>query len=153
MFDYKVNYENHTSFTDTGNRKRKFGSPVRIFTNVALSRLNLTGIEGYKFCTSCGYWVSNENKHCNECNACTSKDGRTYIHCEKCSKCVKPTYQHCEQCERCCLPNHVCGEFMPDLTCYHCGKPGHKKNSCPELLKMKEVDSDNKMHRKRKRIK
>ena len=78
MFDYKVNYENHSSFTNTGNRKRKFGSPVRIFTNVTLSKLNLKRVTGYKYCKSCNYWVSNENRHCNECKFCTSKVSETF---------------------------------------------------------------------------
>jgi hypothetical protein len=33
MLDYKVDYENHPLFQD-GVRARKFGSPVRIFTNM-----------------------------------------------------------------------------------------------------------------------
>lgn len=33
MLDYKVEYENHSSF-QTGPKGRKQGSPVRIFTNV-----------------------------------------------------------------------------------------------------------------------
>lgn len=33
MLDYKVDYDNHPLFQD-GNKGRKFGSPVRIFTNI-----------------------------------------------------------------------------------------------------------------------
>lgn len=80
MFDYKVNYDNHSSFTNLGNKKRKFGSPVRIFTNIPLSKLNLAGIDGYKYCKLCRFWVSKENKHCLECQSCTSKVS-IKIHC------------------------------------------------------------------------
>lgn len=35
MADYKVDYDNHSLFKD-GSKGRKFGSPVRIFTNLSL---------------------------------------------------------------------------------------------------------------------
>lgn len=73
MFDLKIDYDNHSSFTNVGKRKRKFGSPIRIFTNIPLGRLNLKDVEGYKFCKFCDFWVAEENRHCEDCNACTSK--------------------------------------------------------------------------------
>ncbi|KAJ1525178.1 hypothetical protein ONE63_010010 [Megalurothrips usitatus] len=129
MLDYKVDYDNHPLFQQ-GQRGRKYGSPVRIFTNIPLSKLPLPKDEGYRFCDFCEKWVSTENKHCFKCSNCTSKDGRTYVHCDKCARCVKPTWQHCKQCKRCCLPDHKCGEFKPS-NCFACHKPGHKKNDCP----------------------
>lgn len=109
MSDYKVCYDNHKQFgggEGTGGRKQ--GSPVRIFTNVDLKSLMLPASEGYKFCSQCSIWVSQENKHCDSCRGCTSKDGRTYVHCGLCKRCVKPTYSHCDTCERCLLPSHDC---------------------------------------------
>lgn len=73
MFDFKIDYENHSSFTNVGNRKRKHGSPVRIFTNVPLRLFDLSNIPGYKYCQECEFWVAEENLHCKKCNACTSK--------------------------------------------------------------------------------
>lgn len=35
MADYKVDYDNHSLFKD-GSKGRKFGSPVRVFTNLSL---------------------------------------------------------------------------------------------------------------------
>lgn len=52
---------------------RKFGSPVRIFTNIPLNKLILPSNEGYRYCDICEYWVSEENQHCPQCNKCTSK--------------------------------------------------------------------------------
>lgn len=140
-----------------GHKGRKYGSPVRIFTNMLPSKLPLPGEEGYWFCDLCEKWVSSENKHCFKCSSCTSKvltlsltvfaglilslsvpvyfylltqDGRTYVHCDKCARCVKPSWKHCNECKRCCLPDHKCGDFKP-AGCFLCHKPGHKKTECP----------------------
>ncbi|KAK2709398.1 hypothetical protein QYM36_013156, partial [Artemia franciscana] len=56
-----------------GKKGRKHGSPVRIFTNVSPSLIPLPAEEGYRFCSLCRRWVSQENKHCSLCNSCTSK--------------------------------------------------------------------------------
>lgn len=74
MSDYKVGYTNHSEFRDCS-CKNKFGSAVRIFTNVKPSMLVLPATEGYKFCEECQRYTSSHNKHCYKCNSCTSKDG------------------------------------------------------------------------------
>lgn len=130
MSDYKVNYENHQLFKTDCNGK-KYGSPIRIFTNIPLSLLKLPESDGYKYCKICQKWVSNENKHCEKCKTCTSKDGRTYIHCNKCNRCVKPTWTHCHTCRRCLLENHECNKkLIISGRCFKCNKFGHTKNNC-----------------------
>lgn len=124
MSDYKVDYDNHPLFV-TGSSGRKYGSPVRIFTNVSLNLLKLPGA-GYKWCKRCDKWVAIENKHCKLCKSCTSKDGRRYRHCKICSRCVKPTWKHCIKCERCVLEKHTCG-VKPKVTgeCFKCSGTGN----------------------------
>ncbi|KAJ9592971.1 hypothetical protein L9F63_015341 [Diploptera punctata] len=132
MLDYKVNYNNHISFA-SGPKGRKYGSPVRIFTNARPEDIVLPEEEGYKYCSLCQRWVSEENQHCKFCSKCTSKDGQTYVHCGKCKRCVKPSWKHCNVCKRCCLPSHVCGEFIPSNICFNCGEAGHKKQDCAKV--------------------
>jgi hypothetical protein len=113
MSDYRVTYSDHTQFgggEDGAAGVRKLGSPVRLFTSIPLTLLELPSAEGYRLCEVCRVWVSKENTHCDLCGVCTSKDGRTYVHCSKCERCVKPTYTHCAKCGRCKLPTHQCGE-------------------------------------------
>ena len=45
---------------------------LRIFTDVSLAELELTGPE-YRHCAECRHWVHVSNKHCQECGVCTSK--------------------------------------------------------------------------------
>ncbi|XP_065560499.1 rRNA N6-adenosine-methyltransferase ZCCHC4-like isoform X2 [Artemia franciscana] len=143
MLDYKINYANHDSFSQ-GKKGRKHGSPVRIFTNVSPSLIPLPAEEGYRFCSLCRRWVSQENKHCSLCNSCTSKDGRTYVHCNTCNRCVKPSWKHCDKCQRCCLTDHPCGLIGPPL-CKSCKQEGHKWRDChlregKQISKRKPLD-------------
>lgn len=111
MSDYKVTYTNHQQFgVEGGKGTRKLGSPVRIYTDIPLSKFPLPANQGYRRCQSCDLWVAEENKHCGKCGKCPSKDGRTYIHCDDCNRCVKPTYEHCKDCQRCKLADHKCGD-------------------------------------------
>jgi len=112
MSDYRVTYSDHIQFGSKEEAAksgvRKLGSPVRLFTSIPLSVLELPASEGYRHCGECRVWVARENRHCDMCGECTSKDGRTYVHCEECKRCVKPTYVHCKLCQRCKLPEHKC---------------------------------------------
>ncbi|KAJ8304059.1 hypothetical protein KUTeg_017642, partial [Tegillarca granosa] len=70
MLDYKVDYDNHGLFRgDT----KKYGSPVRIFTNVSPEHIILPEVEGYWFCKLCRRYSAKENVHCQMCDSCTSK--------------------------------------------------------------------------------
>ncbi|RZB94444.1 zinc finger CCHC domain-containing protein 4 [Asbolus verrucosus] len=150
MLDYKVDYDNHPLFQD-GIKARKFGSPVRIFTNVNPRKIILPAKEGYKFCNKCEKWVSEENRHCKECQSCTSKDGRTYVHCFKCQRCVKPSWQHCQVCERCAQPDHKCGQLKFAQDCFHCKKSGHKKRDCPQIDRKRKLKRGT--HKSKKKLK
>ncbi|KAJ0176394.1 hypothetical protein K1T71_007573 [Dendrolimus kikuchii] len=135
MHDYQVEYENHKKFQ---NKKsgRKFGSPVRFFTNLPLITIDLSNDSNYRFCDKCKYWVMSTNNHCNKCKECTSKNGMTYRHCNVCRRCVKPTFFHCKECGRCCQEKgHVCGVIVESQSCYNCNEKGHKKSECPKLSK------------------
>lgn len=106
----QIEYENHKKFHNKGKSGRKFGSPVRFFTNLPLLTIDLSNDKNYKLCDKCKYWVAATNKHCAKCKECTSKNGMTYKHCNTCKRCVKPTFFHCEECGRCCQQKgHVCG--------------------------------------------
>lgn len=109
MTDFKIEYDNHPIFQEKLSLSKKT-SPVRLFTNVKLSLINLQEMVGYKYCNTCDRWVSKENNHCNICNKCTSKDGRPYKHCNLCKRCVKCSWKHCEFCKRCALKNHDCNQ-------------------------------------------
>ncbi|XP_008557635.1 rRNA N6-adenosine-methyltransferase ZCCHC4 [Microplitis demolitor] len=134
MSDYRVDYDNHSLFR-SGSTGRKFGSPVRIFTNIPLNLLKLPEDDGYKYCKRCDKWVSVENKHCKLCKTCTSKDGRRYKHCKICNRCVKPAWEHCKKCERCAKVTHTCGA-KPKVSghCSKCNKTDHISNDCPEIV-------------------
>lgn len=149
MADYKVDYDNHPLFT--GLNGRKHGSPVRIFTNISLSLLELPVEDGYKYCAKCKKWTSAENKHCKKCKACTSKDGRRYRHCKLCERCVKPTWKHCKVCERCVLEQHTCGS-KPKITglCFTCGGSDHVGKDCSQEVVVPAQSSPDKSVGKRK---
>ncbi|KAK6732821.1 hypothetical protein RB195_016911 [Necator americanus] len=97
MSDYRVTYDNHKVFAKPSK------TTVRFFTNLSPNMLDLSTIEGYKFCEFCERHVAKDNKHCFMCSFCTSKDGSPYKHCERCMRCVKISYRHCKKCERCHL--------------------------------------------------
>jgi hypothetical protein len=61
------------SFYWAGPKGRKHGSPVRIFTNASPKDIPLPKEEGYRYCSICLRWVSEENRHCTQCNVCSSK--------------------------------------------------------------------------------
>ena len=103
MADLRVTYSSHLQYGET-DKARKQGSPVRIFTDIPLSSLELSGAE-YYYCDKCRVWRHVSNVHCDTCGTCPSKDGRTYIHCSECGRCVKPTYVHCFKTGRCRLPD------------------------------------------------
>lgn len=149
MMDYKVNYENHSSFHSKG---RKQGSPVRIFTNLNPSKFILPSAEGYKFCGKCKRYVSTENKHCEKCDSCTSKDGRPYKHCTLCQTCVKSSKQHCSTCNHCVLPNHACGVVSSESVCHRCGMTGHKRKECPNKDKSASTAPKRKKKKKGKLV-
>ena len=136
MLDYQVVYSNHRHYskeTQSSNNKTK-PSPVRIFTNLPLTALNLPSDEGYWFCHSCNRYVCQHNKHCDKCGACTSKDGRPYKHCDECGVCVKAGRVHCQECGRCESLNHSC-ETRLLAGCHICGKLDHKRRTCPQKRK------------------
>lgn len=146
MLDYKVDYDNHALFK--GEKGRKKGSPVRIFTNLPAKQIILPASEGYWYCEKCERYSSEENKHCNKCNTCPTKDGNTYTHCDKCNRCVKPSRVHCDTCNICDLQDHKCGQSV-SKGCHICGDMGHKRRECPERQSVSE-NSSNKRPVKRK---
>lgn len=142
MSDYKINYTNHTSYTDLGNKSRKLGSPVRIFTNVPLELLKLPIQEQYKYCSKCQKYTALENRHCPKCNTCPSKNGATYRHCDQCGVCVKPYYVHCPNCRRCTQQeNHNCLEYQVKQQCWICRQVGHIEHKCPYWQRKSQCSS------------
>lgn len=130
MVDYKIDYTNHETYHG-GEKGRKQGSPVRIFTNVPLNLIELPARDGYKFCTKCKRWVAIENKHCPRCKKCPSKNGDSYVHCQLCGTCVKPTYKHCVNCWRCTqVKEHQCQVYQTNLKCAICLQRGHNELNC-----------------------
>ncbi|XP_054152431.1 rRNA N6-adenosine-methyltransferase ZCCHC4-like [Oppia nitens] len=113
MSDYLVDYQNHNKFNDT-NSGRKFGSPVRIFTNISLKLIELPKADGYYYCDYCCKYVSKNNKHCFQCNDCTARDGKPYKHCNVCKRCVKNTWNHCKLCSHCHLMQEICKRKSTD---------------------------------------
>ncbi|XP_026761657.2 rRNA N6-adenosine-methyltransferase ZCCHC4 [Galleria mellonella] len=147
MHDYQIEYEKHKKFQSKTKSGRKFGSPVRFFTNLPLATIDLSNDSNYKFCDKCKYWVAATNNHCNKCKECTSKNGMTYKHCNTCKRCVKPTFFHCTECNRCCQQkDHICGIAVESQSCYNCHEKGHKQSACP---RQQEGASANK---KKKRV-
>ncbi|XP_074659207.1 rRNA N(6)-adenosine-methyltransferase ZCCHC4-like [Tubulanus polymorphus] len=125
MLDFKVDYTNHATFHQTGNKN---GSVVRVFTNISPRKI-VIDLEGYRYCKKCKRSVYDENQHCNTCKSCTSKDGGRYIHCKRCKRCVKEKFIHCNQCVQCKPIDHKCGSNT--TRCFICGENGHKVKDCP----------------------
>ncbi|XP_032590921.1 rRNA N6-adenosine-methyltransferase ZCCHC4 [Drosophila grimshawi] len=129
--DYKLNYTNHSRYTNVGESRRCHGSPVRVFTNVPLELLQLPPGEGYKYCRKCERFTAVENVHCDRCGDCCSRNGQSYRHCQLCDLCVKPNYVHCPNCRRCCQrENHNCALYQSKQRCWICGQRGHIENNC-----------------------
>lgn len=158
MLDYKINYTNHDTYHD-GQKGRKQGSPVRIFTNIPLTLVKLPANEGYRYCPKCKRSVHIANVHCRICKRCPSKNGSTYVHCALCDNCVKPTYKHCTNCIRCTqVEGHQCDEFQMNLTCDICFGKGHNELNCLKWTAMAGRNLNNliklkkKAENKRKRL-
>ncbi|KAL5279339.1 ZCCHC4 family protein [Megaselia abdita] len=137
MCDFKVNYTNHKLFSDQSG-SRKYGSPIRLFTNIPLELIKLE--KGYQFCKLCKKFVSLENKHCNVCRKCPSKNGQTYRHCKNCGTCVKPNYLHCKKCRRCTQKEgHNCKDYVKTLRCWICRETGHNEFDCGKWTKTRDI--------------
>lgn len=138
MSDYKVNYTNHRLYHD-GEHGRKQGSPIRIFTNIPLNGIDLSGATvnaAYRWCSDCRQWRDAQNRHCFKCKTCPSKNGATYVHCTQCEQCVKPNYRHCVKCNRCTQrTDHNCTEYQKHVTCLVCDEKGHSEMECRKWLK------------------
>lgn len=135
MIDYHINYDNHDKYTNFNNNNlnaRKYGSPIRFFTNISSNLINLPSDDGYKFCDKCNKWTYKENLHCHICNECPSKNGETYRHCNLCIKCVKPSYQHCIKCGYCVQKqqHQSCELYQKQLICSICKRLGHTELKC-----------------------
>ncbi|KAH8399104.1 hypothetical protein KR215_002288 [Drosophila sulfurigaster] len=136
--DYKLNYTNHTRYTNVGASRRCHGSPVRVFTNVPLQLLRLRIDEGYKYCESCQRFTGVENVHCNRCGNCCAQNGQTYRHCTICDMCVKPNYVHCPSCRRCSqVEGHNCKLYQSKQLCWLCGHRGHVESNCLTWLQLR----------------
>lgn len=132
MLDYHVNYSNHKLYS-SGEKGRKQGSPIRLFTNILPELMALPLAEGYAFCRPCRRWRLAAQKHCQRCGSCTGKNGAAYVHCERCAQCVKPNYKHCTVCRRCTqVVGHNCAEFTRCLRCWICRRTGHSEWTCAE---------------------
>ncbi|KAF8362192.1 hypothetical protein PRIPAC_89115 [Pristionchus pacificus] len=97
MSDYRVLYANHKEFS------RHHKTTVRMLTDMGKECIDLSGMEGYKFCYMCEKFVEGNNTHCGMCGDCTSRDGQATRHCERCMRCYKDSYKHCKDCSRCHL--------------------------------------------------
>lgn len=126
MSDYQVSYESGSGYKDGKDGGRKQGSPVRIFTTIDLSKIDLSGESGYKYCDECLMWVSALNRHCPKCKKCSAKNGGSYNHCDKCQRCVKTSWIHCETCARCTLLQHTCKRILNEED-IHSDAPTKKK--------------------------
>ncbi|CAF4995242.1 unnamed protein product, partial [Rotaria sp. Silwood1] len=102
MLDHKIEY---TSISSLNLCRGKKGSPVRMFTDICLSKFPPLDDINYKYCFECNRYTLLTNQHCFQCQSCTSKDGLPYKHCSLCQRCVKAERTHCNTCNVCHLPN------------------------------------------------
>jgi hypothetical protein len=175
MLDYRVDYDNHPyaycchapcapyvqSTRDllaaphptrrTYRAGKGSGSPVRLYTNIALRSFTAPaprtdkGDKGegdeYRRCAQCDVVVAVTNRHCDPCGACTTKHGRApYVHCTPCGRCVKPGLVHCGACMRCTPAQHACsgagaGGTRARAACHVCGSEDHRRKECPHRAK------------------
>uniref|UniRef100_A0A0R3S2D2 CTCHY-type domain-containing protein n=1 Tax=Elaeophora elaphi TaxID=1147741 RepID=A0A0R3S2D2_9BILA len=98
ILDYRICYRNHSKY------KRPEKSIVRIFTDLPLSKFDLSKLPGYRFCDKCAKFVVKTSLHCNFCETCPT-EATICKHCSRCNRCVKNTYKHCSLCDRCHLPS------------------------------------------------
>lgn len=137
MCDFKVDYTNHKLFSSQDG-SRKYGSPIRLFTNIPLENIKLG--DGYQFCRLCRRFVGLESVHCTICRTCPSKNGQTYRHCKECGICVKPNYVHCRNCRRCTqAKDHNCREYIKTVRCWICKEIGHNEWNCVKWTKQREL--------------
>lgn len=141
MVSYKMNYTNHKHFHNNKDSGLRYGSPIRIFTNIPLSAFELP--DEYTYCKICKRWKSSIDIHCWKCRNCPSKNGATYVHCAKCAECVKPNYKHCVSCNRCTqVYGHNCIEYQKQIRCWICHTKGHLEQKC---IKWHNYVSENKL--------
>lgn len=70
MLDYRVAYTHQSVYP------QRVETPVRIFTNIALSRVPSPQEAGYIMCLDCNMWIFYATRfHCFKCNKCTSIGG------------------------------------------------------------------------------
>jgi hypothetical protein len=120
MLDYRVMYS-HKNFNGAS-------TPVRIFTNIPLTKVPSPQEAGYKLCLDCNDWMYQTNSHCKHCNRCTSVGGVPRRHCFECNACVKLGSLHCELCAS-CHPNRT---PCPSASrCTVCASTSHRRHACP----------------------
>lgn len=141
---YAVNYTGHKAFRTAAAGGRKFGSPVRWFTNVPQAvggRAALPVDEGYSACAPCGgrWRAPGTAPHCARCAECSGANGAEWRHCGGCEQCVKPSYRHCVACGRCVqavgVRQHDCVEYRQCVRCWICRRRGHVERECDEWIR------------------
>ena len=112
--DFVMFYANHSKFKiKTGSPNGvQLSSPVRMFTNLDRSRIDLSSLNRYinaddpfySYCNICKRSIFKSNKHCKKCNDCSARESnKSYRHCNVCGTCYKSSWSHCDKCRRCHL--------------------------------------------------
>ena len=125
MSDYKVRYEKHS--------KMNRNNTVRIFSN-RLQSFKLD--DGYKYCSLCLKYVSNNQFHCKICQSCCDRSGRGVKHCNKCNSCTVKSHIHCDKCNQCKPKDHLCVKKKV-MKCFKCNKVGHMEKDCQQIKRIK----------------